>query len=131
MRTTVVRVAVVVALAGCASWPPVGRGAFVVAEADRLAREGDLAAAVAKYDEYLSRYPDGWSATHAQKSRDTLSATLNTRGEAARLRQEVVRLRDELARRETELVRVREEADRLRADLERLKQIDLRLERTK
>jgi hypothetical protein len=131
MRKTAAVVTLAAALVGCASWPPVGRGAFVVAEGDRLAREGDFAAAVAKYDEYLSRYPDGWSATHAQKSRDTLSATLSARGEAARLRQEVVRLRDELARRETELVRVREEADRLRADLERLKQIDLRLERTK
>ena len=118
------------ALTGCASWP-FGRGTSIVAEADRMAREGDFAGAVAKYDEYLARYPEGWSAPRAQESRDTLAATLAARGEATRLRQEVARLREELARREMDLVRVRQEADRLRTDLERLKQIDLRLERTR
>jgi len=131
MRRAVVGLTLAVACTGCASWPLIGRGAFVISEADRMAREGDFAGAVAKYDEYLARYPDGWSATRAQESRDTLSSTLTARAEAARLRQEVVRLRDELARRESDLVRVRQEADRLRTDLEKLKQIDLLLERTK
>jgi hypothetical protein len=131
VRRAIVVLSLAGALAGCASWPIVGRGAFVISEADRMAREGDFAGAVAKYDDYLTRYPDGWSATRAQESRDTLSATLSARAEAARLRQEVARLREELARRETDLVRVRQEADRLRTDLEKLKQIDLRLERTK
>jgi hypothetical protein len=122
---------VLVALTGCASWPFVGRGASIVAEADRMAREGDFTGAVAKYDEYLARYPEGWSATRALESRDTLAATLTARAEASRLRQEVMRLREEAARRELDLVRVRQEAERLRSDLERLKQIDLRLERTR
>jgi len=118
------------ALTGCASWP-FGRGSALVADADRMARDGDFSGAVAKYDEYLARHPEGWSAPRAQESRDTLAATLTARGEATRLRQEVARLREELARRELDLVRVRQEADRLRTDLERLKQIDLRLERTR
>jgi hypothetical protein len=122
--------ALAVALAGCASWP-YGRGSSIVAEADRMARDGDFSGAVAKYDEYLARHPEGWSAPRARESRDTLAATLTARSEAARLRQEVARLREELGRRELDLVRVRQEVDRLRSDLERLKQIDLRLERTR
>jgi small-conductance mechanosensitive channel len=131
MRVGVGALLLAVALGGCASWPYVGRGAVMIVEADKLSREGDLPAAVAKYDEYLTRYPEGWWATRAQESRDTLAATLTARAEAMRLRQEVARLREELARRELDLVRVRQETDRLRSDLERLKQIDLRLERTR
>lgn len=131
MRRTALALGLAIALTSCASWPYVGRGAIVVDEADRMAREGDFSGAVAKYDEYLARYPQGWSATRAMETRDTLSATLTARAEAARLRQEVARLREELARREVDLVRVRQDAERLRADLERLKQIDLRLERTR
>ena len=119
---------VAVALAGCASWP-LAPGASRLAEADRLARAGDWPAAVAAYDDYLSRYPDAWAAPRALESRDTLAAVLTARVEAARLRDEVARLRDDLARRETDLARARQETDRLRRDLERLKQIDLRLER--
>ena len=130
MRRAALGLLLAVTLAGCASWP-FGRGSSLVADADRLAREGDFAAAVAKYDEYLKRYPDGWSTGRATESRDTLAATLTARAEAARLRQEVARLREELARRDGDLVRVRQEADRLRTDLERLKQIDLKLERTR
>jgi hypothetical protein len=118
------------ALGGCASWP-FARGADRLAEADRLARDGDWQAAITAYDDYLRRYPDAWAAPRALESRDTLAAILNARAELGRLRQEVVRLRDELGRRESDLVRVRQEADRLRADLERLKEIDLKLERTR
>jgi hypothetical protein len=118
------------ALTSCASLP-YGRGSGIMADADRMARDGDFSGAVAKYDEYLARHPEGWSAPRALETRDTLSATLTARAEAARLRQEVMRLREELARRELDLVRVRQEVDRLRTDLERLKQIDLRLERTR
>ena len=130
MRHAALALLLVATVAGCASWP-FGRGSSLVAEADRMAREGEFAAAVAKYDEYLTRYPDGWSASRATESRDTLAATLTARAEAARLKQEVARLREELARREVDLGRVRQEADRLRDDLERLKQIDLKLERTR
>jgi small-conductance mechanosensitive channel len=130
MRRAVLALLLVAALGGCALWP-FGRGAALLADADRLAREGDFAAAVARYDDYLARYPNAWGAPRAVESRDTLAATLTARAEAARLRQEVARLREELARREVDLVRVRQEADRLRADLERLKQIDLKLERTR
>ena len=127
MRRAAGVVLLTVALAGCASFPYVGRGVILIDAADKLAREGDAAGAVAKYDEYLARYPNGWWAKRAQESRETLVA----RTEATRLRQEVMRLRDELARREGDLVRVRQEADRLRSDLERLKQIDLQLERSR
>ena len=130
MRRPVAALLLVAALAGCASWP-FGRGAGLLAEADRMAREGDFDGAVARYDLYLARYPEGWASPRAQESRDTLATTLTARTEAARLRQEVARLREELARREVDLVRVRQEAERLRSDMERLKQIDLRLERPK
>jgi hypothetical protein len=130
MRRALAVLVLTAALAGCASWP-YGRGYSIVADADRMARDGDFTGAVAKYDEYLAHYPEGWSAPRARESRDTLAATLTARAEAARLRQEVARLREELARRETDLVRVRQEAERLKSDLERLKQIDLKLERPK
>jgi hypothetical protein len=128
MRRALMLVLLTAALSGCATWP-LGRGADRLAEADRFAREGDWPAAVAAYEDYLARYPDGWSAPRARESRDTLASTLAARAELARLRQEVSRLREELARREVDLVRVRGEAERLRSDLERLKQIDLKLER--
>jgi hypothetical protein len=130
MRRAAAGLLLVAALAGCASWP-FGRGATLLADADRLAREGDFDGAVARYDLYLARYPDAWAAPRALESRDTLATTLTARAEAARLKLEVARLREELARREVDLVRVRQEAERLRSDLERLKQIDLRLERTR
>ena len=128
MRRALVALVLAAALAGCASWP-YGRGYALVDEADRMAREGDFTGAVAKYDDYLAKYPEGWEAPRARESRDTLAATLAGRAEAARLRQEVTRLREELARRELDLVRVRQEADRLKTDLEKMKQIDLKLER--
>lgn len=130
MRRALAALALAAACTGCAAWP-FGPAATLLSEADRSAREGDFPRAVAKYDEYLTRYPDAWGAPRARESRDTLAATLTARAEAARLRQEVTRLREDLARREMDLVRVRQEADRLRSDLERLKQIDLRLERTR
>jgi len=123
MRRALVALLLTAALAGCASIP-FGRGATLLADADRLAREGDWSGAVAAYDNYLSRYPDAWAAPRALESRDTLAAMLSARAEVMRLRQEVARLRDELARREVDLAR-------LRSDLERLKQIDLRLERNR
>jgi len=123
MRRALAAGLLVLAVSGCAAWP-FGRGAMRLAEADRLAREGEWSAAVAAYDDYLARYPDAWGAPRALESRDTLATLI-------RLRQEVARLRDELARRDSEIIRVRQEAERLRSDLERLKQIDLRLERTR
>ncbi|HEU5196810.1 MAG TPA: hypothetical protein VFW70_18875 [Methylomirabilota bacterium] len=130
MRRAFIALVLTVALAGCASWP-YGPGSSIAAEADRMTRDGDFAGAVAKYDEYLARYPEGWNAPRARESRDTLAATLAARAEAARLRQEVARLREELARRELDLVRVRQEAERLKTDLEKMKEIDLKLERTR
>jgi len=123
MRRALAAVLLTVSLAGCASLP-FTRGATLLANADRLAREGDWPGAVAAYDQYLASYPNAWAAPRALESRDTLAAMLAARAEVTRLRQEVARLRDELARREVDLAR-------LRSDLERLKQIDLRLERTR
>jgi hypothetical protein len=123
MRRALAALLLTTALAGCASWP-FGRGATLLANADRLAREGDWPGAVAAYDDYLARHPTAWGAPRALESRDTLAAVLAARAEVTRLRQEVARLRDELARREVDLAK-------LRSDLERLKQIDLRLERTR
>ena len=132
MMRALTAVALTVTLSGCASWPwPLTRGAALLAEADRLAREGQWPRAVAAYDEYLTRYPDSGAARRALESRDTLAATLTARAELTRLRQEVMQLREELARREGDLLRERQEAERLRTDLERLKQIDLKLERTR
>lgn len=128
MRRALAVLLLAAGLGGCAAWP-FGRGADLLADADRRARNGDWPGAVATYDAYLARYPDTWAASRAQESRDTLATTLSARAELARLRQEVARLRDELARREVDLVRVQGEAERLRSDLERLKQIDLKLER--
>jgi septal ring factor EnvC (AmiA/AmiB activator) len=132
-----------VATAGCASWPLGSGGVALLSRADHQAREGAWEEAVATYDEYLTRYPDASSAPRALESRDTLASMLMARKELTRLRAEVMQLRAELAqlrddlnRRDGDLVRTRQElatrqaeADRLRADLERLKQIDLRLER--
>jgi hypothetical protein len=123
MRRALAVVLLAASLAGCASLPFM-RGTTMLANADRLAREGDWPGAVAAYDEYLASYPKAWAAPRALESRDTLAAMLAARAEVTRLRQEVARLRDELARREVDLAR-------LRSDLERLKQIDLRLERTR
>lgn len=130
MRRELAGIILVVAVSGCAAWP-FSPGAARLAEADRLARDGDWPAAVAAYNDYLARYPDAAAAPRALESRDSLATTLSARAEVARLRQEVARLRDELARRESDLTRVRQEAEQLRSDLERLKQIDLRLERTR
>ncbi len=62
MRAAVSAILLAAALSGCASWPYVGRGAILIDEADKFAREGDFPGAVAKYDEYLARYPAGWRA---------------------------------------------------------------------
>jgi septal ring factor EnvC (AmiA/AmiB activator) len=139
-----------VAIAGCASWPFGSGGVALLSRADHQAREGAWEEAVVTYDEYLTRYPDAASAPRALESRDTLASMLMARKELTRLRAEVTQLRaevtqlraelaqvrDDLNRREGDLVRTRQElatrqaeADRLRADLERLTQIDLRLER--
>jgi chromosome segregation ATPase len=130
MRQALAVALLTLTLTGCATWP-FHRGAMLLAEADRLAREGEWPAAVAAYDEFLAKHPHEWAAPRARASRDTLAATLGARAELARLRSEVARLREELARRETDLVQARSEADRLRSDLERLKQIDLKLERSR
>jgi len=102
--------ALVILLAGgCASrapWP--WWRSAELAKADRLAQQGDYAAAVAAYDTYLAKSGDGAEAGRARMSRDTLASILA-------LQREIARLREDLAKRE--------------ADLERLKQIDLRLER--
>jgi hypothetical protein len=109
LRTIAVATLVILLAGGCASLPPwpLWRSAEL-AKADRLAQQGDYAAAVAAYDMYLAKSGDGAEAGRARMSRDTLASILA-------LQREIARLREDLAKRE--------------ADLERLKQIDLRLER--
>lgn len=100
---------VILLVGGCASaaaWP--WWRSAELARADRLAQEGDYAAAMAAYDTYLAKHSDSAEAKRARMSRDTLASILA-------LQREIERLREDLANRE--------------ADLERLKQIDLRLER--
>ena len=102
-------------LAGCVSFPILGP-VLLVAQADRQAREGAWAEAVASYDEYLARVPDGSSAPRVRESRDTLAAMLTARGELTRRREEVTRLRNELAGLQDEGTRLREDGTRLRAE---------------
>jgi chromosome segregation ATPase len=121
-----------VLLAGCstgpfATGPFATRSAQMLANADKLAADGEYRSAIAAYDAYLADYGGSSNAPRARASRDVLA----TREEMSRLQQELARMRDELAKREGDLARVRQEAERLRADLERLKQIDLQLEKRK
>ena len=82
MRRALAAGLLVLAVSGCAAWP-FGRGAMRLAEADRLAREGEWSAAVAAYDDYLARYPDAWGAPRALESRDTLATLIRLRQEVA------------------------------------------------
>lgn len=132
MTRTWLALVVALGLAGCASWNgwPLARPSVVaLAQADRLAEQGDYRAAVAAYDEFLAKHGTDAEAPRVRMSRDTLAAVLGNREEMARLRQELAKLREDLVKREGDLARLRQEADQLRADLDWLKEIDLRLER--
>lgn len=124
MRRAAAVALVLVLASGCASvsgWP-FRPSAAMLAKADRLATAGEYDAAVAAYDEFLTKYADDAEAPRARASREAASAVVTSRAELARLRQELAKLREDLVRREADL-------QRLRTDLEQLKQIDLRLER--
>jgi tetratricopeptide (TPR) repeat protein len=125
----------IVVLAGCTSWP-VGRSVALKEQGDRLIAEGQYAAAVRAYDEFLARYPDNHEAPRVLARRDAIAGLLGAREEIARLQGELGvrdgelgRLRQEIARLTAESERLRSEADRLRADLEKLKRLDIELER--
>jgi len=113
-------------IAGCVSFPILGP-VLLVAQADRQAREGAWAEAVASYDEYLARFPDDSSAPRIRESRDTLAAMLTARSELTRRREEVARLRDELAGLQAEGTRLREDGTRLRAEATVLRDEVIRL----
>lgn len=135
--------AITLLAAGCALWPFDRRSAAMLERADRLVAAGQYDEAVAAYDAFLARYPDGATGSRVRASRDAAASIAAARTELARLREalaarerDVARLQGELATRLGDLTRLREElsarqaeAARLRDDLERLKQVDLHLER--
>jgi hypothetical protein len=138
MRRAVVLGVVAIALSGaaCATWPPFGPAAPIMRRADRALAQGDYAAALAAYEEVLSKYPDERLALLARVNREAVVEILRVRqllatreAEMARLREELARARQDLAGRQAELARLATEAERLRTDLEKLKQIDLQLEK--
>jgi chromosome segregation ATPase len=127
--------AIILVLAGCATWP-LGRSPAVLDRADHLVAKGDYAAAAQMYDEFLAKHADDREAARARTSRDAVAGILSARSEISRLRAEldtrdgeVGRLRQEIARLTAEADRLRGEADRIRADVEKLKRLDLEQER--
>jgi TolA-binding protein len=98
--------------AGCVTTDPEARRAL--ADAETRTAQGDYPAALAAYDAYLARYPDGDGASRARAARATVQELLAVRGErdrvaarAAELTREVALARDEaaLAREEAALAR--------------------------
>ncbi|MBI1847431.1 MAG: hypothetical protein HYR86_10720 [Candidatus Rokubacteria bacterium] len=139
--------AIMLLLAGCASWVPGSRPSTLLREADRSSLEGRYADALAAYDEFLEHYPEDRATLHARTSRAAAAAVLATRAEAERLgrevaslrealaarerdaargESEVTRLRAELAARQADFARLNGELERLREDIEELKRVDLR-----
>jgi predicted nucleic acid-binding Zn-ribbon protein len=120
------------ASAGCASWPIVGP-ALLLVRADQQAREGAWHDAVASYDAFLARYPDDRAAPRVLESRDTLAAMLAARAELSRRRDEVAQLNKELSGLRDEGTRLREDHTKLRAEASVLRDEVIRLhgERTK
>lgn len=117
-------------LAGCTTWPAGPRpSATLLASADRLAVQGDWAAAARAYDEFVARYPNDPAAPQAQASRHALARLLEAEAEIARLQRMLAEREGQVGRLRQDLERVTAEANRLRADLERLKRIDIQLER--
>jgi hypothetical protein len=124
----------IVVLAGCASWSA-GRSVALVDQGDRLIAEGQYAAAVRTYDEFLARYPDDRDAPRVLARRDAIAGLIGAREEIARLKAELgvrdgelARLRQEITRLTAESERLRGETDRMRADLEKLKRMDIEQE---
>ena len=113
-------------IAGCVSMPILGP-TLLLSRADRQAREGAWAEAVASYDEYLALFPDDGAAPRALESRDTLAAMLTARAELTRRREEVARLREELDGLQAEGTRLREDRTRLRAEATVLRDEVIRL----
>jgi len=127
MTARLLAVALALALAGCAGWPPFRDPApAALWRADQLATQGDYEAAVAAYDDYLARHAGAREASRARTSRDVLAAVLGARQELERLRGELAALQGALGAREADLARVRQELARREAELEQLKQIDER-----
>ena len=152
------RLAVVLPLlfvAACATADPdAGRA---LAEADARTAQGDYPAALAAYDAYLARYPNGDGAARSRAARTMMQELVSVRRERdrlaareAELTREVARevalaretaaregdLAKQLAARDAELTKLRQEvtqrqaeAARLREDLEALKRTDLQMER--
>lgn len=116
--------AIVLAFAGCASWPP-WAASRLLDQADTLATAGELIRALPLYEEFLTKFPEHTAVPRARMTRDTIAALQSAREDLSRLQSELARRQD----REVELARIRAELDRLRADLERLKRLDMQLER--
>jgi chromosome segregation ATPase len=120
--------AIVLALsAGCALLPQDG-SSRALAEADARAGQGDHAAAIAAYDAYLARYPEGDGASRARTAREVLQQLVDVRGEASRLqaqlasaRTETQTLRERLSAREAELSTRSAELTTREAELARLR----------
>ena len=138
--------AAVLAVAGCASWPPswlpatwlpANRpSARLLADADRSFTEGKYQEALDAYDEILAKYPETDEAPRAGARREPLADLLAARTQITRLsaamraqESELARLRGEISRSRQQILRLTDETDRLRADLEQLKRIDIDLER--
>jgi TolA-binding protein len=140
------------AAAGCVTVDPEpGRA---LAEADARIAQGDYPAALAAYEAYLARYPNGDGAGRARAARTMMQELVSVRRERDRLaareadlmrevalaRETAARdgdlARQQLAAREAEVAKLRQEvtqrqaeAARLREDLEALKRTDLQMER--
>jgi len=111
---------------GCVSMPILGP-TLLLSRAERQAREGSWAEAIASYDEYLARFPDDSAAPRVLESRDTLAAMLTARAELTRRREEVARLRDELSGLQADETRLREDRTRLSAEATVLRDEVIRL----
>jgi chromosome segregation ATPase len=100
--------------AGCAVWPLNRLAPVMLADADRLADDGDYDAAAVAYDRFLAEHPNHIAVPHALARRKTVSTIIAMREETARLRDEVERLREEVGRARDDLTRSRDEAGRAR-----------------
>jgi len=130
-------VAMIAAIAGCASSPPPPPprpSATLLVHADRMVIAGQYGDALDAYGEILAKYPDADEAGRARGSREALGALLAARAQVARLTAdmnaqaaELVRAREHAAAREHDLTRAREQAAARDGELARARQEIARL----
>jgi len=149
MRRRLARLAVGLALAGCAAAAPPPPPPDPLRTADQEMAAAHYRDAAKLYEEFLRANPQHPAAERARAAQGVLTALAAAQGERDRLRAdlaardaEIARLRQDLGARATEsagrtaeLSRLRRdldarqaEIDRLKADLDRLRSIDLRRE---